>query len=134
MEKMKNKLINNQKGLGLLEVMVSMLIITIGILGIAPLIVLSIEENVISEDYSNVSNMINEEIEYYQALDSLPTPPYVKNETNIEGKYAQVTYIDDHASDSLVPNGLYRVKIDIAWQDHQEVNRSNSISTYIIPN
>ena len=45
----------------------------------------SIEENVISEDYSKISNMINEEIEYYQALDSdsLPTPPFIKKETNV---------------------------------------------------
>ena len=133
---MKKRLISNQKGLGLLEVMVSMLIITIGVLGIAPLIVLSIEENIISEDYSKISNMINEEIEYYQALDSdsLPTPPFIKKETNIEGKYAQVIYIDDHASDSLVPEGLCRVRIDVNWRDHQDVNRSNSVSTYILPN
>ncbi len=134
MKKMKTKLINNQKGMGLLEVMVSMLIITIGILGIAPLIVLSIEENVISEGYSNISNIISSEIELFQTLDSLPTPPYVKKDLNDQERYAMLTSLDDHASDSLVPNGLYRVKIDIVWQDHQDVVRNNSVSTYILPN
>jgi len=134
MKKIKTKLLNNQKGLGLLEVLVSMLIITIGVLGIAPLIVLSIEENIISEDYSNISNIISSEIELFQTLDSLPTPPYVKKDLNSEERYAMLTSLDDHASDSLVPDGLYRVKIDIVWEDHQNVVRDNSVSTYILPN
>ena len=134
MKMIKTKLLNNQKGMGLLEVMVSMLIITIGVLGIAPLIVLSIEENVISESYSNISNIISSEIELFQTLDSLPTPPYVKKDLNSEENYAMLTSLDDHASDSLVPDGLYRVKIDIVWQDHQNVVRNNSVSTYILPN
>ncbi|MCP4705191.1 MAG: hypothetical protein GY865_11315 [candidate division Zixibacteria bacterium] len=134
MRKMKTMLINNQKGLGLLEVMVSMLIVTIGILGIAPLIVMSIEGNVISEEYSNISNSVNQQIEFYQSLDSLPTAPYVKKEENREEQYVQATYIDDHVSDSLVPDGLYRLIIETNWEDNQGVNRSNSVSTYLIPN
>ena len=124
---------NNERGLGLLEVMVAMLIIAIGVLGLAPLIVLSIEENTVSRDYSTVSSLITEKIEYYQGLDSLPTAPFRLYEEGLNNIYSRTTYIDDNSSDSLVPAGLCRVRVDVAWTDHENVERSNTMSTYIIP-
>lgn len=126
-------IMNNERGLGLLEVMVAMFIIAIGVLGLAPLIVLSIEENTVSRDYSTVSNLITEKIEYYQGLDSLPTAPFRLYEQGLSNIYSRTTRIDDNASDSLVPAGLCRVRVDVAWTDHQNVERSNTMSTYVIP-
>lgn len=126
-------IMNDEKGLGLLEVMVAMFIIAIGVLGLAPLIVLSVEENTVSRDYSTVSNLITEKIEYYQGLDSLPPAPFRQYEQGLSNIYSRTTFIDDNSSDSLVPAGLCRVRVDVAWTDHQNVERSNTMSTYIIP-
>ena len=73
-------LLKDKSGVSLLEVLVSLLILGFGLLGLAPMIVMSIEGNVISRDHSDVSRLAKEKIEYYEGLDSLPSMPFIEQE------------------------------------------------------
>jgi len=121
----------NQKGLSLLEVLISMLLLALGLLTLAPMVVISIEGNNISRDVLTVSEMAKEKIEYYKGLDPFPPLPYVENETNIYGGYNRSTSILDQASDSTIPAGVYKVLVNVTWTDKSGVARSTNYSTYI---
>lgn len=150
---MKQKLLLNNRGITLLEVMISMLILSFGALGLAPLFVLSIESNITARDNTYVTRLIEEQIEFYVSADSLPTAPFSVQEqfiydensssgsTGGEGEsetlnsllYTRSTVIDDHASDSTVPDGLYQITVAVNWNDHQALQRSSMYSTYLVP-
>ena len=121
----------NQKGLTLLEVLVSMIVLSLGLLSLAPMVVLSIEGNNISRDAITVSSLAKERIEYYRAQDSLPTIPYSSYEYDLRGGYDRQTYITDSTIDTLVPGGLARVDVTIIWVDNSNVNRSTSYTTFL---
>ena len=121
----------NQDGITLLEVLVSMLVLSLGLLSLAPMVVLSIEGNNISRDAIIVSNLAKERIEYYKGLNTLPTIPFTSYEYNLQGDYERLTYISDSATDTLVPGGLARVDVTINWVDNSNVNRSTSYTTFI---
>ena len=127
------KIAKNNHGLTLLEVLICMLILAFGLLGLAPMFTMAIEGNVISRDTSIASDLIKDKIEYFESLDPLPSVPYTELETGLNGQYNRSTYINDHASDSTVPDSMYRLDVVVAWTDHQSVNRSATYSTYLIP-
>lgn len=121
----------NQKGLSLLEVLISMLLLALGLLTLAPMVVISIEGNNISRDVLTVSEMAKEKIEFYKGLDPFPPVPLVENETNIYGGYNRSTSILDKASDATIPDGLYQVTVSITWKDKSGVDRSTLYSTFV---
>lgn len=121
----------NQKGLSLLEVLISMLLLALGLLTLAPMVVISIEGNNISRDVLTVSEMAKEKIEFYKGLSPFPPLPFVQTETNIYGGYNRNTSILDKVSDTTIPNGLNKVLINITWTDKSGVARSTNYSTYI---
>ncbi len=121
----------NQSGLSLLEVLISMLLLALGLLTLAPMVVISIEGNNISRDVLTVSEMAKEKIEYYKGLDPFPPVPFIENETNIYGGYNRTTSILDKVSDTTIPDGLYKVLIGISWTDKSGVARSTNYSTFV---
>ncbi len=129
---MKTKLIRNDKGIGLLEVLIGMVIIAVGLLGFAPLLVLSVEGNVIARENSDAASLLKEKLEYFEGLDPMPTVPYKEEELNLGGQFTRTTVIEDHATDSLIPEGLYKVDVQVVWADNQSVRRSSSYSTFIV--
>lgn len=128
---MKKKIFND-RGISLLEVMIGMLILAFGLLGLAPMFTVAIEGNIVSRDTSIASDLIKEKIEFYEALDVLPTAPYKEYETGLDTIFARTTYINDHASDSVIPDGMHRIEVIVAWTDKQAVSRSSSYTTYLI--
>ena len=121
----------NEKGLSLLEVMISMLLLALGLLALAPMVVISIEGNNISRDVLTVSEMAKEKIEYYKGLDPFPPLPFSENESNIYGGYSRSTSIMDKVSDTTIPDGLNKVLISISWTDKAGVPRLTNYSTFI---
>lgn len=136
-----------ETGMSLLEVMVAMIVMSIGLLGIAPLIVLSIEANNISEDTTIASNLARDKIEFLEALNTIPAAMYTQSETNITTTYTnaggtviasktqfgynRTTLIQSNLTDPTVPVGLLKVAIGIDWVDKVGVSRQTSITTYI---
>ncbi len=74
---------SGEKGITLIEVMIGMIIMTLGLLGVAPLIVLSIEANSISKDVTIASNLARDKIEYLEGLDSIPVAQFSQYEAYV---------------------------------------------------
>lgn len=129
---MKMKKLANQKGISLLEVLIGMFILAIGLLGLAPMFTLAVEGNVMSRDNSEAATLIKERLEQYASLSSFPALPYAEHEQGIDSLYTRSTFINDHTTDTLVPEGVYKVDVVVAWTDHQAVNRSTMYSTYLL--
>ncbi|KAA3634260.1 MAG: prepilin-type N-terminal cleavage/methylation domain-containing protein [Calditrichaeota bacterium] len=121
----------NESGLTLLEVLVSLIILSIGILGLGPMVVLSIDGNNISEDMIIVSNLAKDKIEEYENLALLPPMPYEESETDIQGVYNRYTVLYDNSSDSSLSDNLCQLKVVIAWEDKSGQIRSTTYSTYL---
>lgn len=121
----------NDKGISLLEVMVSMILLALGLLTMAPMVVLSIQGNNISQDVLSVSNLAKEKLEFYKGLEAMPAIPFVEYEPNLPGGYGRTTTIRDSVVDPLIPGGLYEIDIVISWKDKSGVDRSTAYSTYL---
>ena len=121
----------DNKGLSLLEVLIAMLVLGIGILGLAPMVVLSIEGNNISRDVVTVSNIAKEKLEYLESLEDMPAMPYREQELDIHTGYDRTTYVRDNTIDTLLPPDVYRVDVTVSWIDKASVQRSTTYSTYI---
>jgi len=132
-EHMRKKMkIGNEKGVSLLEVLISMLILSFGLLALAPMIVMSIEGNIISRDHSDTSRLAREKIEYYEGLDSMPAVPFVEQEDGINGIFSRIISVRDSTCDTLIPFGVYQVDVQLSWLDNHNVNRDINYSTYIL--
>jgi prepilin-type N-terminal cleavage/methylation domain-containing protein len=121
----------NEKGISLIEVLVSMVIIAIGLLGLAPLVVLSIDANSMSQDAMAACTLAKEKIETYENASLLPALPYSEQETDLEGGYNRATRIWDNTVDTLLPADLCQVEVVISWQDKMGVSRSATYSTLL---
>ena len=123
---------NNDKGLSLLEVLVAMIILSLGILGMAPMVVMSIEGNNMSRDVLVVSSLAAEKLEYYESLETLPAVPYNETETDLEGGYTRATSIQDNTTDVTIPDGVCQIDVTISWTDKTGVDRSTTYSTLLM--
>ena len=138
--------LSSDRGLSLLEVLISMVVLAIGILGLAPMIVLSIEGNTISRDYSIASELAKEQLEFYEgygelmpydagATDSLDMVTAALDEVvgyiEIDGYTGQV-FIE--AADTLNPPCLCKVKVNITWTTERGQVRSTTHSTLMVNN
>jgi prepilin-type N-terminal cleavage/methylation domain-containing protein len=123
---------NNNKGLSLLEVLVAMIILSLGILGMAPMVVMSIEGNNMSRDVLIVSSLAAEKLEYYESVEELPAVPFRENERNLEGGYDRVTTIHDTTTDPTIPEGVCQIDVTISWTDKTGVDRSTTYSTLLM--
>ena len=124
--------IGNQKGIGLIEVLVSMILLAFGVLGLAMMVLTSIQGNSASRENTIAANLIKQQIELYESMDTLPAAPYELQESGLRDMFARSTYMMDHASDSTVPEGACRIQVAVSWTDQQEVERNRSFSTYLL--
>lgn len=121
----------SEKGLTLLEVLVSMLVLAIGLLGLAPLLILSIETNTISQDAMAVSDLAKEKIEFYENSSLLPALPFEEKEEGIDGIYNRITLIYDNTTDSLIPDGLCHMQVTINWTENSGAERNAVYTTFL---
>jgi len=127
---MRRKILTGNNGISLIEVMVGMIIMAVGLMGLAPMVVVSIEGNVVSRDNTAAANLLKQKIEYFEGLDPMPTTPYSEVESNLLNQYTRTSIINDHVSDTLVPDGLFKIDVTVSWTDNGSVQRSNQYSTY----
>ena len=131
--------ISGDRGLSLLEVLISMVVLAIGILGLAPMVVLSIEGNTISRDFSVATELAKEQLEFYESSDTLMYDADLgENDslgmitevlTEVDGYSRQVTI---EAMDGTNPPALCKVKVIITWTDDMGQTRSTTHSTLMV--
>ena len=127
---MDKRLVSNH-GLSLIEVLVSLLIFSIAILGLAPLMVVSMKSNSYSRDLSLATQLAKEKLEDYEAADSLPTVPYSTTESNVENKFTRAISIIGNSSDTLIPPSCYRVDVVVSWEGDDDLSHSTQMSTIV---
>ena len=125
------KIVRNQRGINLLEVMISMLILAFGILSLAPMMVISINENTDSRDRSIAAQIAKERLESLEAMASFSGLPAQDIEANLREKFTRTTNIVDAAADTTIPDNRYMVIVTVSWQDDDKNELSTSLSTLI---
>lgn len=133
---------HNDHGLSLLEVLVSMIVLAVGILGLAPMVVLSIEGNNISRDFTVATELAKDQLEQHEALgelmaydsgydvvDSLPAASTAL--AAVDG-YNRTVIIE--SAESGNPPNLCKVTVLVEWTDKLGQSRSISHSTLMMNN
>ncbi len=139
---MRNRL-SSDRGLSLLEVLISMIILAVGILGLAPMVVLSIEGNSISRDFAIASEIAKKQLEELEAAgELLAEDPLLAAEgemvddtlitlTDTLGCTRQVLI---SPVDAVNPPTLCKVDVIITWTDKVGAARSTQHSTLMMNN
>lgn len=116
----------NDKGITLLEVMISMLVLAVGVLGLAPLMGVAIYNNTYANDITTANALAQKEVESLLGMADYGVLPLINNSVSTDSTYSFVNRVDDNSTDATVPNGLYRISVDISWYD--QVNEPRSIN------
>lgn len=118
------------KGLTLLEVMVSMVILAFGILGLAPLIVISMYGNSYSNEVTSANAIAQERIEQLREASSFSPLPWQEVVSGVHGSFTRTTTVDDSTTDGSIPTGVYRITVNVNWSDQKGLSRTVSYYTY----
>lgn len=122
--------LRNRKGITLLEVMISMLILAFGVLGLAPMLVISMFGNSYSNQVTVADAIAMDQFEEIKTWFQVSPLPYTQTVSNLHGIFTRQTQIDDSTTDGSVPPGVYRIEITVNWTDHEQVPRSVTYNTY----
>jgi len=124
------KSLRSQKGMTLLEVMIAMLILAFGVLGLAPMIVISMYGNSYSNQVTVADAIAMDRFEEIKTWYHISPLPYSETVNDVERIFTRQTQIDDNTTDGSVPAGVYRIQVAVSWTDQEEVPRSVSYFTY----
>jgi hypothetical protein len=109
--------LQNTRGITLLEVMISMVMLALGALGLAQLIGLTVYNNTLSNDSAIVDAMAREKLESLLKTPNFDSMPFVEIEDSVLGEYSVMKRVDDISTDSAIPIGLYKVSLQMKWTD-----------------
>jgi len=121
----------SQKGLTLLEVLISMVVLAVGLLGLAPMMKISIDANSVGNEFSQASRLAMDKIHEYEANTIAIVIPVSAAESNVLGRYARSTRITDKTIDATIPTGVNLIKVTVAWTDPTGRSQTVTQSTYL---
>ncbi|MBI5867962.1 MAG: hypothetical protein HZB43_06685 [candidate division Zixibacteria bacterium] len=119
----------SEAGLTMVEVLAAMIIAAVGILSLAPMMVVSIRGNGMADSLTQATMMAQTTLETLKQQNPLPTIPYSNTFADSTGMTQHVA-IDDHASDGQIPAGVNRLSVTVSWTDKAGVDRSIEYSTF----
>lgn len=122
--------LKSQKGITLLEVMVSMIILSIGLLGLAQMIGMSIYGNSFASDTTAAYALAQQEVELLTGQTSYAVVPYKSSTDSVGGSFSVVRMVEDDLSNGTIPAGLYKISVAVSWIDQQAQPRSVYFATY----
>jgi Tfp pilus assembly protein PilV len=131
MKVLRDKIVD-QSGIGLMEVLVSMFLLSVGVMGMGLLICTAIQGNVTSRDNTVVDTLIKRQIEHFESLDSLPAMPFEWAESGYGGVYDRTTYLYDNTTDTLIPADLCLLRVEVTWAGQDDLTHTRSFSTYLM--
>ncbi len=130
MRKKSIRLLGNAKGISLLEVLVAMVILAFGVLGLAPMIVISMYGNSYSNQVSVADAIAQDRLEEIETWTEINPVPYSQTLNDINGTFTRETLVGDATTDVSIPNGVYRIQVNVTWTDQKQLPRSVSYFTY----
>jgi len=130
MRKKLTQSLRNEKGITLLEVLVAMVILAFGVLGLAPMIVISMYGNSYSNQVSVADAIAQDRLEEIKTWSLVNPIPYCQTVNGIRGTFTRKTLIDDATTDASIPSGVYKIEVNVTWTDQKQLPRSVSYFTY----
>ena len=130
MKRYYRRLLKSRAGFTLIEVMVSIVILAIGVLGLAPLMAVSITGNAFSNEATQANVIAQDKIEELKNMGSFAGGmPYVDSAA-VDNQFVYTARVDDTGSDGTVPAGVYKIFIRVNWTDQAGVPRRLEFFTY----
>lgn len=120
----------NEKGVTLLEAMIAMVILAFGVLGLSPMIVISMYGNSYSNQVTVADAVAQDRLEEIKTWSDVTPIPYSQTVTNILGIFNRETLINDSTTDASIPAGVYKIQINVSWMDQKQLPRSVSYFSY----
>jgi prepilin-type N-terminal cleavage/methylation domain-containing protein len=124
------KVLRNQSGLSLPEVLAAMVVLSLGILGLAPMMAISIDGSVHADNVTSVIATAQQRVEEKLANGIVGALPITEIEQQDNGKYTITTVITDATIDTLIPEHVYKIDVSVNWMDDDSVGRSMGFVTY----
>jgi type IV pilus assembly protein PilV len=120
----------DEKGMSLLEVMIAMLILALGVLGLAPMIVVSMYGNSYSNQVTVADAIAMDRFEEIKTWFQISPLPFTETVDNVQRIFTRQTQVDDSTTDGSIPAGVYRIEVIVSWTDQESVPRSVTYFTY----
>lgn len=120
-----------RSGITLIEILAAMLVLSIGVLAMAPMMVLSVTGNRFSEDVTTVAAAAQRTIEEKIAQGTFATMPFQEISYAGDSTYRITTLVTDQTVDPDVPANVYEVSVTVNWMDDSGVDRNLSFITYM---
>jgi len=121
---------SSQAGITLIEVLAAMVILAVGILAMAPMMVLSVTGSQFSNDVTSLASAAQRQIEIQIAKGTFATIPYSETTLSPDGSRSVVTEVTDDSVDPAVPSGVYEISVTVSWVDDANLDRSMMFTTY----
>lgn len=125
-----HKCLKGESGITMIEVLAAMIILAVGILTMAPMMVLSITGSKFSNQVTTLASAAQRSIEDKIGKGTFPVMPYVESETYRDGLYQVTTMVRDETVDASIPSRVYEIAVTVAWLDDANVSRSLRFTTY----
>ena len=128
------KMISNQKGFSLLELLIALTILTIGLLGLAGLHIAAIQGNVSGFKISTATAVAQERIEVLKSLDTADAALSSGAHANDGNQIMQgITYNRSYAIQDNTPvSGMSTITLTVTWVEPSTgVTRNTSVFTRI---
>ena len=116
--------IADSAGIILIRLMAPVMILMVGVIGLAPLMVVKIDSNSLADELTEATDLAQNRIEELRYNRSYSKLPYFKYETKVREKYYITSKVDDGDSDPTLPDSLYRICVNVGWTDHKNLSRS----------
>ena len=119
-----------ESGSTLIEVLAAMVLLSIGILGMAPLMTLSVSSNQFATQVNDVVATAQQNIEQRIRIGGFGTMRYRDTTSVRDGRFAVTTLVHDETVDANIPSKLYQIEVIVSWEDDVNVARTMTFTTY----
>ena len=119
---MKNKIMTNQKGLTILEVLIAMLILSAALLLLLNMAMVALDSNDLSNNMTNATQLMQEKLEQVRNIPNLSS---VHNGSDsIEGVFRSWTV-------TTAASHLRQIDVSVTWDDALGRTKTNQMSAFV---